>query len=1594
LLLCAFSGPAKSRVLSSAAEDGELEDGEICDDDTEERAPPRRGDGSRPRGGAPPRPRKPHKHPHGAPPHLGHPPPDFRHLMPYSLGPHGPFPAGHRQQCGPSGPDRPPSPPPSPQQPPGLGSHGEPGPRSSFWERSHGTLGRFRHRGMPNGGPGGWSRGGRGGNSRPPPGRYLPGESHSSPRSLTQTSEKPLGRNRLRKAAHGAPRPESSGDESFEDLLSKYKQIQIELECIRKEETMALEPRTSPVRDDVVECVAAALTDAKAEPGPALSPAAAAEEASELERKKVFQAFNIKPLRQKLPTPADLDELQKKWAEPGGKFVIRMFEKVVVVEEEELSELQLRLLALQSASKKWQQKEQQVMRRSKERITKAAQEKSSGSAAKQAFRKQQVRTWKLQQQREQEEKRRQEEEERRKREDEIRRIRDLSNQDEQYNRFMKLVGGRKRTCSKDRDHRKSAGKPGLDTSGNLYQYDNYDEVAMDTDSETGSPGEGAGGAPDPPFTSCFLFKLVCLCFSPVADAQNSRSPSSPAALRHSSPTSSLPPPPDELEPPPKPPFADEAEEEEMLLRETCLMSMANKRVVVSEKSSSAPPSPGGPPPADLQPPPRGNLSTVSLNTVPQPRPNKAARAHLILPRHKAVVVSLNDSDDSDSDMDACSSSQAVFGGLEFMIKEARRTVEAAKPKGASASEKENNPVRTPEALPDAKKAEYRLLKEEIASRERQRMMKEQSPRGSASPATADSDSSLKPTAELKLSEAELKLTKHRELLQRDEAMLRHLLQQELKKNESLKAAEAKVAKLREQLQASERIVSANKMLLRKLREQVHRVEQRVSVKKTVAVRLEQELLQAHLAAGRAPKRRADSSRPTVRLPVSLWNLQVVLSAVPTEDASERAAAAGAAGAGGGCGPRRTGERRLSEGQLKVSGGISCQRSVFPVVQVFPAEVETAVSSSSSSELRPLPFRPYHSPLLVFRSYRFSPYYRTKEKLSLSSVTYSNAIEAKKCFCRFDLTGTCNDDGCRWQHMRNCTLSGNQLFQDILSYDLSLIGCSDSSSDEDVCAATGAVGAMPWPGASAGVSRGSSGVCVCLQRMSSRVSVCVRADGSAHIVLSTLDACVTSEDKRYFISETDDIANLEVSVLESPRDTQLWIKLAFKYLNQSEISAAECLEAALNTLSRALESNCDNPEVWSHYLSLFSRRGSREEVQEMCEMAVEHAPDYRVWWNYLNLESSFEGKDYVCERLLQFLLAESSSGVMEKLSFQLMEALLYRVQLSLFTGRLESALAVLQNALKSPQDRSIADHLTAADRALLWLSYIHLTEFDRLPACLYDPAESGPSRVVSREPFLLPWRTPRDVRTPADILVAFFQDGVRQCSDEHASDSERTLACLPLHTNLIFLYKLLQRYSEGIALCESLLEFCPESCILRDALAGLHLHGGSGDRAVSMWLHALAECPHNAEVFYHCCKFLMAQKAGAITPLFRGFVLSLCEDEQSPRTPVDVLRYVPPPPSSRLYRWQWLHGSVEDAAEAFERALGAVTQLEDYLMFSCSPQARAASQSRTFSDLVQRCLSTTPSRLELPFNPAEFWNCYRFHNKVRGRVCCHTPPTPA
>lgn len=104
-------------------------------------------------------------------------------------------------------------------------------------------------------------------------------------------------------------------DESFEDLLSKYKQIQLELECIRKEETMALEPKGPPAAAQIPPHPAA---------GPDTKPVQVAgpflEESLQVDviEKKVFQAFNIRPLRQRLPVSLRLDEKCEEHDEDTG----------------------------------------------------------------------------------------------------------------------------------------------------------------------------------------------------------------------------------------------------------------------------------------------------------------------------------------------------------------------------------------------------------------------------------------------------------------------------------------------------------------------------------------------------------------------------------------------------------------------------------------------------------------------------------------------------------------------------------------------------------------------------------------------------------------------------------------------------------------------------------------------------------------------------------------------------------------------------------------------------------------------------------------------------------------------------------------------------------------------------------------------------------------------------------------------------------------------------------------------------------------------------------------------------------------------------
>lgn len=86
---------------------------------------------------------------------------------------------------------------------------------------------------------------------------------------------------------------------------------------------------------------------------------------------------------------------------------------------------------------------------------------------------------------------------------------------------------------------------------------------------------------------------------------------------------------------------------------------------------------------------------------------------------------------------------------------------------------------------------------------------------------------------------------------------------------------------------------------------------------------------------------------------------------------------------------------------------------------------------------------------------------------------------------------------------------------------------------------------------------------------------------------------------------------------------------------------------------------------------------------------------RVWCvQYLSLASTFEAKDSVCERLVGFLLGEECGDPSEERSFQLLEALLYRVHLNVFTGRMAAGLDIFQ--VRPRRFRTSPLHLSPVD----------------------------------------------------------------------------------------------------------------------------------------------------------------------------------------------------------------------------------------------------------------------------------------------------------
>ena len=132
----------------------------------------------------------------------------------------------------------------------------------------------------------------------------------------------------------------------------------------------------------------------------------------------------------------------------------------------------------------------------------------------------------------------------------------------------------------------------------------------------------------------------------------------------------------------------------------------------------------------------------------------------------------------------------------------------------------------------------------------------------------------------------------------------------------------------------------------------------------------------------------------------------------------------------------------------LSGTLSSHLPTLTVPESIVENLERQRAVSTLSQDREVPskeepYKPYSSPLLMFQSYRLSPYFRTQAKLPLSSLTHSNKINPQKIMCKFELLGVCIDPKCPYQHFRDVNLSREELVQDIISYQPTLAGCTES-----------------------------------------------------------------------------------------------------------------------------------------------------------------------------------------------------------------------------------------------------------------------------------------------------------------------------------------------------------------------------------------------------------------------------------------------------------------------------------------------------------------------------------------------------------------------
>jgi len=490
-------------------------------------------------------------------------------------------------------------------------------------------------------------------------------------------------------------------------------------------------------------------------------------------------------------------------------------------------------------------------------------------------------------------------------------------------------------------------------------------------------------------------------------------------------------------------------------------------------------------------------------------------------------------------------------------------------------------------------------------------------------------------------------------------------------------------------------------------------------------------------------------------------------------------------------------------------------------------------------------------------------------LSAHSLTLIKSTQRK--FYAYDLNGTCVDKNCQAQHFRDFRLTKGEIYLDLLSYCPALLKTKEGKQvdkkdpiDVKIAAAEATVDRLCLNGGKVALSLEDTCKLLVncinkalnkqLQRTTStqhRRFLPVQSrnntsnndnsndlsdtdsedDGNNDQALSSDDEA--PEERYYGESSLASLKLLEQRLEKDPSNEQLRIEFATAFCNQPAKDVAiktKNIEITMHQLCLGIETNQTSELLWSAYLPFFYKHiklikgsitHSNMEDLQIVDQALRILPLSKPLWEevlswswpvyrlnelYLHLTQNLIERD---------TMLENPYDNYDGFSQWLLEIAVERCHILYeANGKQSSREALLYifkqlGEIKKKQKQDAATFLPLSQKHIsaLWLVYIHLAEFGRLPDSLFDDSYSQLRHglCTGYRDIILPFSKERELVKHSNKLRTLFKGAIQACSITTMDTTTNYTACLPLYKSLICMEASLLQWNTVVAHCRRLID---------------------------------------------------------------------------------------------------------------------------------------------------------------------------------------------